>query len=132
MRFRLKDFRQAHGLYQSDMAELLGLTQSTVSRAELKEEGIELSYPQRLTLFEKYGEEDVTAFFLEDEKEKKKNAAVKAAEKEMQKNGGVILDGSLLLGIINEQSATITNLSRKMAEQTDRILEIIEKLSEKL
>jgi len=131
MKFRLKDFRQAHGLFQSDMADLLGLTQSTVSRAELKEGGIELTYPQRMTLFEKYGEEEVSSFFIEEEKEINIINNGNVNDDGFQ-NNGVIKNDRLILKIVNEQSGTIASLTKKLTEQTDRMLAILEKLTDKL
>ena len=120
-----------HGLFQSDMAELLGLTQSTVSRAEFKEGGIDLTYPQRLKLFEKFGEEDVSSYFIEDEKKIKINAKGNVNNEGFQ-NNGVVQNDDLILNIVNEQTATIAELTKKMMEQGDRMLAILEKLTERL
>ena len=57
MRINLKDFRQSHNLYQSDMAELLQVNQSNVSRAEIRG-FFDLTYPQKKALYEKFGFEN--------------------------------------------------------------------------
>lgn len=62
--FRLKDFRQAHGIFQSKMAEILGTTQSSISRME--SEGIELTIAQYQKLYDTFGQESVDAYKVED------------------------------------------------------------------
>ena len=61
MRINLKKFRQAHRLFQSEIAEMLDINQSNVSRAEIRGY-FELDYNQENILVEKFGREDVEAF----------------------------------------------------------------------
>lgn len=63
MRINLKNFRQSHGLFQSEMAEILGINQSNVSRAEIRG-GFDLTYNQIQTLYERFGQEDVDSFAI--------------------------------------------------------------------
>lgn len=129
MRINLKDFRHAHRLFQSDMARLLELNKSNVSRAELRGY-LTLTYPQLHTLYDKFGKEDVDSFMLED------NLSVEVSnntnEGDGTQNNGVFATDGASLEIIKQQSEALTRLAEKQAEQTDRLLLLIEKLSEKL
>lgn len=51
--FKYKEFRRAHGLFQSQLADIMGMVQSNVSRYET--EGIEPTPEQYQKLYEKYG-----------------------------------------------------------------------------
>lgn len=126
MRFNLKDFRQSHGLFQSDMAQLLEINQSNVSRAELRGYH-DLTFPQKQKLYDKYGQEDVDSFMIRD--------AVVVTHNhngEGTQNNGIFESDSQALDIIKQQSEALTELTGRYMEQTDKILSIIEKLSEKL
>ena len=130
MKFRLKDFRQAHSLFQSDMATLLDTNQSTVSRMELK--GIaRLTYPQLQSLYDKYGKDDVDSF-LEHEEEMGVVAIGNINEGDGTQNNGYMTADARAYEIIKKQSETISSLAAKQSEQTDRLLTLLEKLSEKL
>ena len=61
--FKLKEFRNAHGLFQAQMAEILGTTQSTLSRMET--EKIELNITQYNKLYEKFGKDAVDAYKID-------------------------------------------------------------------
>lgn len=129
MKLNIKDFRQSHRLYQSDMAELLELNQSNISRAELRGY-LELTYPQRQTLFEKFGKENVESFAIKDD------ITIDASNNENNgdgtQNNGYFEADVVSLGIIKKQSELLSKLAEKQSEQTDRLLEILNKLSEKL
>lgn len=129
MDINLKDFRQSHSLFQSDMAEILGINQSNVSRAELKG-FISLSYQQREKLYEKFGKEDVDAFEVHrNEVTVEANGNVNSGGNQ---NNGIISIDEMTLSIIKQQSETIRTLAEKQAEQTDKLMGLIDKISEKL
>lgn len=125
MDINLKDFRQAHGLFQSEMASILGLNQSNVSRAELRGY-FTPTYPQLQTLYSKFGKEDVDSFKIEEAKHPESEAEVEADE-EISQDSDITA-----LAIIKQQSEAITRLAEKQASQTDRLIVLLEKLSEKL
>lgn len=60
MVIKLKEFRDAYGYSQQDLAEALGVSQSAVSRTEGV--GAELSGPQIEKLCERFGKEKVMKF----------------------------------------------------------------------
>ena len=60
MNIRLKDFRDANKLQQSDLVEVLGISQSAISRLEAL--GRDLSPTQIERLCAKYGEEVIMKF----------------------------------------------------------------------
>ncbi len=62
--FKYKEFRRAHSLLQSQLADILGMTQSNLSRYET--EGVDLTREQYGKLYEKYGKEDVAAFIVDN------------------------------------------------------------------
>ncbi len=130
MRLNLKDFRQSQGLYQSDMAAILGLNQSNVSRAELKG-WFELSYPQLQTLYEKFGKETVEKFMSEDP-----SVSVSASNNTNKgsgtQNNGYFGADSTAMDIIRRQTDVLAELASKQSQQTDRLLALLEKISEKL
>lgn len=128
-KFRLKDFRQAHGLFQSDMSELLQTNQSSVSRMELKP-SVKLTFPQMQRLKERYGEEEVEAF-MEDDSISIDATGNTNEGNGTQNNGYFGMDASAMR-LIREQSEALMRLSAKQSEQTDKLLALIEKLSEKL
>lgn len=132
MKIVLKNFRQAHNLYQSEIAEILGINQSNVSRAELKGY-LELTYPQEKALIEKFGKEDVESFLYEEDGE---NVIVEAKgnvnEGGGSQNNGYIGADKTALNIIKQQSEALANLAAKQAEQTDKMISLLEKISERL
>ena len=62
--FKYKEFRRSHGLFQSQLAEIMGMAQSNVSRYET--EGIDPTPDQYKKLYEKYGKEDVDSYKVEN------------------------------------------------------------------
>ena len=130
MRIYLKNFRQSHGLFQSEMAALLGVNQSNVSRAEIRGT-FELSYPQLQTLYEKYGKEDVDAFAA-DENVVTVSASNNTNEGGGTQNNGYFCTGMASMEIIKAQSDALAELATKQSQQADRLIALLEKLSEKL
>lgn len=130
MKFRLKDFRQSHNLFQSDMAVILNANQSSVSRMELRG-STRLTYPQLQALYEKFGKEDVDSF-LEDEDEMGVVSVNNVNEGDGTLNNGYMTADTRAYEIIKNQSEIISRLAEKQAEQTDKLLGLLEKISEKL
>ena len=131
MRINLKDFRQSHGLFQSEMAAILGMNQSNISRAELKG-FLDISYPQQKILNEKYGKEDVEKFIIRDDGPISVSASNNKNEGDVTQNNRFFASDIKSLEIIKQQSEALAELAAKQSQQTDRILDLLEKLSEKL
>ena len=131
MKINLKDFRQAHGLFQSDMAEMLEMNQSNVSRAELRGYH-ELSYQQQQTLYDKYGKENVDSFAITDNEPISIVATGNTNEGDGTQNNGYFGTDREALSIIKAQSDAIIRLSAKQTEQTDKLLVLIDKLANKI
>lgn len=131
MKINLKDFRQSVNLFQSDMAELLGLNQSNVSRAELRG-FFEPTYPQLQTLYKKYGKETVDKFIVSDEGVISVTASNNRNVGRGTQNNGYFSTDSQTLGIIGRQSDALIELARKQAEISDRIISLMEKISDRL
>lgn len=130
MRINIKNFRQSHGLFQSEMASILGINQSNVSRAELRG-WLELTHPQTQALYEKYGKEDVDSFIIEENKNFV-SASYNTNEGGGTQNNGCFCADATSLEIIKSQSEALVELATKQAQQTDKLLTLLEKLSEKL
>ena len=137
MKIDLKNFRQSHNLFQSDMAEILQLNQSNVSRAELRGYH-ELTPNQKKALVERFGEEDVESFRISDDEAERieGNVTVEASNNTNEgsgtQNNGVFATDAMSMTIIKQQSEALTKLAEKHASQNDRLIALLEKLSEKL
>ncbi len=130
MEFRLKDFRETQKKFQSDMATILGVNQSNVSRMELK--GVSsISYPQYKALCETFGKEAVDEFIVKENEQ----AVVVANNKN---EGSGTQDNSVNVGnadamtIIHTQAKALSDAIKKQSEQADRMMTLLEKLTEKL
>lgn len=126
MFIRIKEFRKAHHLYQSELAEIIGVTQSVVSRMETKLV-VALEEGQENALVEKFGREDVDRFVVTDMpsiiQENRNHGG--------HQNNGVYVSDKESMNVILQQSSVIADALRKQSEQTDRLLSLLEKLSEK-
>ncbi len=117
--FKLKEFRQSHSLFQAKMAEILGLTQSGISRME--SDKIELTKAQYEKLYSIYGKEDVDAFRIEvgptvvDAQYKEPKHSTTSAEE--------------LLEIIKKQNEIICNHMKAQDEYNKRLLDLLEKMT---
>ena len=131
MKFRLKDFRQSHNLFQSDMATILDANQSSVSRMELRG-STRLTYPQMQALYERFGKEDVDSFVVEEDEDMGVVSVGNVNEGDGTQNNGYMTADTRAYEIIKNQSELISRLAEKQSEQTDRLLTLLEKLSEKL
>lgn len=124
--FKIREFRKAKGLFQDKMAELLGLTQSNLSRYETN--GIDLSDEQLDKLRSVYGKEDVDGF-LTDSAEQVREKAIP----EIQSDNLTVLD---LVTIIKKQNETIcmqvdvqNQFSKQLTSMNERLLTLLEKVS---
>ena len=122
----MKEFRQSKGLFQSDIAEILGANQSTVSRMELRPYA-DLAVPQYRTLCERFGKEEVDAFTTQGD------ANVEVVG---NTNNGGTQDNSVSVGndgtmmeVIRRQADVLADVVRKQSEQADRLLGILERLT---
>ena len=138
MKINLKDFRQSHKLFQSDMAELLEVNQSNISRAEIRGY-FDLSFLQKKKLFDRFGEDDVMSFAIGnggdhviDAEQMSVSASGNVNEGDGTQNNGYFEANSSLISIIGRQSDALMRLAEKQMEQTDRIVELLKKLSDKV
>lgn len=120
--FKLKEFRNAHSLKQSDLAEVLGLTQSGISRMET--EKIELSIVQYQKLYDVYGKEDVDAFRVDSTVVDVNSILNEAQAKGLQQSVE-------LLEIIKKQNDTLCEHVRTQDNFNRTLLMLLEKLSVK-
>ena len=114
MEIKLKEFRQKHNLYQADMAAILNIAQSSISRMELKPTA-DLSYNQYQTLCDKFGIEEVEMF-------KADSAIPKALPKKTPSDNQSALD------IIGQLTSSLVKLTEKQIEQSDRLISLLEKM----
>lgn len=120
--FRIRDFRKAKGLFQGEMAKILGLTQSNLSRYETNNIGLSDAQLNKLRL--KYGKEDVDAYITDD---------TKRNSRESDKHETALLD---LINIAKKQNDTIcqqieqqNESVRQLTNINERMLSLLEKVS---
>lgn len=127
MKIDLKKFRQMHDIQQSSMAEILGLNQSNISRAESR--GFhDLTYPQEEELCKRYGREDVEKYAVED----RVNISNNNNTGKGTQNNGIFGASKDTLDIIRQQSDALISLATKQAELNEKLMLLIDKLSQKL
>ena len=130
MKIDLKEFRQMNGLFQSDLAALLGVNQSNISRSEIRG-SFDLTAPQREALYQRFGRENVDKYKVEGD-EISINSSSNTNEGDGIQNNGYMEVDAVSLSIIEKQSEALTSLAEKQAAQTDRLLQILEKISDKI
>lgn len=121
--FKYKEFRRAHSLFQSQLAEIIGMTQSNLSRYET--EGIEPTREQYERLYDKFGKEDVDAFIVED------GAHVVATNNvngSGVQNNGVQSDKDLL-AIVKTLSETLSEHVKKQDAMAEQMMALLQKLA---
>ena len=120
--FRIKDFRKAKGLLQSEMAQVIGLTQSNFSRYE--NNNIDLTDCMLDKLREKYGEEEVNTYLT-------------SGMPDVEPREGHIEDMRVsdLVDIVKTQNETIRHqldvqneFSQRLANMASRLLDLLEKI----
>lgn len=122
--FKYKEFRRAHGLFQSQLAEIMGLSQSNISRYET--EGIDPTPAQFKKLYDKFGEEDVKAF--EVELSQFVNAENSVNNGSGNQNNGIQSDMDLI-EIIKKQTETIAKHVERQDEINARLMDLLEKMA---
>lgn len=113
--FRLRDFREANGILQSEISEVLGINQSNISRLEAKDRS--LTSLQYKKLAEKYGETIVSAYVGE---ETLKNVLGNPRTNRTRKRAPSAKDDAL--AIIKAQQDEIARLNRRIEELTELLL----------
>lgn len=113
--FKLQEFRKAHGMYQAQMAEVLGLTQSGISRMET--EKIDLTNVQYERLYEEFGKEDVDAYRVD----------MSPLEAQLALDGDVAKEG--LVEVIKKQSEVFCEHLRRQDDINARLMGLLEKIA---
>ena len=113
------------GIYQSELAEVLGLTQPNLSRYE--NNALDLSDSMLNKLREKYGKEEVNAY-LTDSMEQVREKEIPAD----QADNIAIVD---MVTIIKKQNETIcqqvetqNEFARQLSQMNARLLDLLEKI----
>ncbi len=124
--FKIREFRKANGLLQDEMASLIGLTQSNLSRYE--NFGVDLSDKQLGMLCEKFGEEAVKPY-LTDSSEQVRDKSIP----ERQAENMTVLD---MITVIKKQNDTIcqqvelqNQFTRQLTNMNERLLNLLEKIN---
>lgn len=121
--FKYKEFRRAHSLFQSQLAEIIGMTQSNLSRYET--DGIEPTRDQYQRLYDKFGKEDVDAFIVEDGT---KVMATNNVNGSGVQNNGIQSDKDLL-EIIKKLTDTVTEHVKKQDAMSEQMMALLQKLA---
>lgn len=122
--FKYKEFRKAHGLFQSKLAEIMGISQSNISRYE--SEGIDPTPVQFQKLYDVFGEEDVNTFRIEPSQFV--NAENNVNNGSGNQNNGIQSDTDLI-EIIKKQTEAIAKHVERQDEINSRLMDLLEKLA---
>lgn len=120
--FKYKEFRRAHSLFQSQLAEIIGMNQSNVSRYET--EGIDPTPEQYRKLCERFGKEDVDAFMVDESKVVATNNVNGSG---LQNNGGLV-DGGLI-EIVKSMTETLAEHVKKQDAMAEQMMALLQKLA---
>lgn len=127
MHIRLKDFRDENKIQQAELAEVIGVTQSTISRNEAL--GRELTKKQFERLCERYGEELVMKYVMhEGDKEEQEAPMSSLAEFIKGKNDA----NRILTDVLLKQQKTIEAQALLLAEMMDMLKRDLAEIKEKL
>ncbi len=121
--FKYKEFRRAHSLFQSQLAEIIGMTQSNISRYET--EGIEPTNEQYDRLYEKFGRENVDAFVVKDGSHVVATNNVNGSG--VQNNG--IQSDKDLVGILKNLTETLSEHVKKQDAMAEQMMALLQKLA---
>lgn len=123
--FKIREFRKAKGIYQEQLAKILGLTQSNLSRYETN--AVDLSESMLEALRKEFGDEEVNAYLTD--------SATQVREKDVpidRKDDLAMLD---MVTIIKKQNETIcqqvetqNEFARQLAQMNTRLLDLLEKI----
>lgn len=122
--FKYKEFRKAHGLFQSKLAEIMGISQSNISRYE--SESIDPTPVQFRKLYDVFGEEDVNTFRIEPSQFV--NAENNVNNGTGNQNNGIQSDTDLI-EIIKKQTEAIAKHVERQDEINSRLMDLLEKLA---
>lgn len=122
--FKYKEFRKAHGLFQSQLAEIMGISQSNISRCET--EGIDPTPGQYQKLYDRYGEEIVKAFVVDPSQFV--NAENNVNNGSGYQNNGIQNDADLV-EIIKKQTDMMAKHIEKQDEINARLMDLLEKIA---
>lgn len=124
--FKIREFRKAKGLYQDQMAQIVGLTQSNLSRYETNDLGLTDAQLDKLRAV--YGKEEVDAYMTDGTPQPKDNCIPEC-----------LTDGlaiSELVNVVKKQNDTIcqqielqNQFTRQLTSMHERLLNLLEKVS---
>ena len=114
--FKLREFRIAHSLKQAEIAEILGVAQSGISRME--SEKIELPIVLYNKLYERFGKEDVDAFKIVDEDSNEQQADLRLRE----------TDNREFLAVIQKQNDIICEHIKRQDDLNKRLIDLLERI----
>lgn len=124
--FKIREFRKAKGLYQDQMAEILGLTQSNLSRYETN--GIDLTDEQIGKLRDRFGKDDVEAYMTDSAEQVREKSLPNSMKDDL-----TVLD---LVSIVKKQNDTIcqqvelqNQFTRQLTSMNEKLLNLLEKVS---
>ena len=128
---RLKDFRRENKIFQTELAEVLGVSQSAISRMEGNE--LELTKEQYQKLYDKYGREIIEPYIYEEETDSR---LIEILKKGLERLGSQEHDESLI-PVLCKQNEIIQNCleeqrqwTEKYATMNEKLLSILEKLAQ--
>lgn len=116
--FRLRDFREANGILQSEISDVLGINQSNISRLEAKDKPLTSSQYRKLA--EKYGDTIVSAYVGE---ETLKKVLGKPQTNRTRNRAQSAKDDAL--AIIKAQQDEIMRLNKRIQELTTQLVEAL-------
>lgn len=128
--FRLKEFRNANGLNQIEMAAILGCTQGNISRIE--NQMADLEEKQYAILYEKYTRATIDSF-IGNTDERVINIHKNTIEGDG--NNGNALGGTLYSGFSKDALDIINRLQNQiesLSEQNKTLTELVAKLTSKM
>ncbi len=110
--FKLREFRKSHSLFQSQLAEILDVAQSGISRMETEQ--LDLTPSQYEKLCETYGKDDVDSFLISNE--------------DIPRRYFEDIDPSEIIGIIKKQNDIICEYAKNQQIYTEKIMNMVERL----
>ena len=122
--FKIREFRNAMKLYQGDMAEVLGITQSNLSRYETN--GVDLSDEAIDKLREKYGRDIVDAY-LTDSPQQLREREIPMERKDDMTMLDLVTIVKKQNDTINKQIETQNEFTRQLTSMNERLLNLLEK-----
>ena len=128
LKVRLKDLRQTMRLSQQEMAELIEVTQPTISRLELRPSA-PLTLPQYKILCEKFGEGTIEEFM--DEEEEPSVVVSGNTNVGGNQNNGVFGDFDTI-SIMRKQAETIALLTNRTTEMLERLSNQLNEISSRI